>query len=271
MSALSRTFRALSLDAVVEVDPRLPRAIHDAVDALTASYPRALHPHRRYELRLDPLVVLRDGEPGPVAEHPDDLLMQLELELLHDVGEAAPAGWFLHAAAAARGGRAVVLVGPSGAGKSTAVCGLVARGAAYVTDEMVVIGRSSLFGLRRPIGLDGPPVEPLPGDFVQHLRPDGHARLIVPPARALAERAATVSAIVELHYQPTAPTCLRPRPAAEALGPLWQETRRRDDATLAFALELLSEVPTFHLRSRNLEEACAAVESLFSSTSGTAP
>jgi hypothetical protein len=54
----------------------------------------------------------------------------------------------VHAAAAARGGDAVVIVGPMGAGKSTLVAALVGAGLGYLTDEVVALDPAS--GLVQP-------------------------------------------------------------------------------------------------------------------------
>jgi serine kinase of HPr protein (carbohydrate metabolism regulator) len=59
----------------------------------------------------------------------------VERSLFHLIDENRT-GLQLHAAAAALGGRAVLLPGVSGAGKSTLVAGLLARGMSYLTDEL---------------------------------------------------------------------------------------------------------------------------------------
>ncbi len=69
----------------------------------------------------------------------------------------------LHAAAAARGGRGVLVTGPSGAGKSTMVAALVLGGFAYMGDDSVVVdGRSGeIRSNPKPIALDGPSIRAL--------------------------------------------------------------------------------------------------------------
>jgi hypothetical protein len=62
----------------------------------------------------------------------------------------------VHAAAAEREGRAVVLPGPSGAGKSTLVTALVGRGWRYLTDEVVALDLDDggLVGYPRAVKLE---------------------------------------------------------------------------------------------------------------------
>jgi len=61
----------------------------------------------------------------------------------------------LHATAAARDGRAVVLVGQPNVGKTTLLTGLLARGFDYVTDEVVAVtADGQIEGFPKPLTID---------------------------------------------------------------------------------------------------------------------
>jgi hypothetical protein len=285
---LSHAFRALALDVRVEVDPALPGEIAEAVWGLTATYPRrdelgaagegASPRVRRYALRAEPLCLLRDGVSCAPAEAPTDLLLQLEIELLHDVTTSVPPGWLLHAGAvalasrAAHADRAIVLVGASGAGKSTMTLGLVARGARYVSDELVLIDGARVSGLARPIGFDPPFARALPAGFrrFEHPAPEptpgaGRAVMVHPPEPAIVRGAIELGAIVALRHAPAEPPSLTRLAARDALAFAWAETRRKDADGLTralAALAALASVPAYALVTRTIDEACAALESL---------
>lgn len=282
---LSHAFRALALDVRIEVDRALPSEIAEAVWALTATHPRrgavgagASSLARRYELCAAPLSLLRDGVSCAPAEAPSDLLLQLEIELLHDVTTSVPPGWLLHAGAVAlassvsRGAhvsRAIVLVGASGAGKSTMTLGLVARGARYVTDELVLIDDAGVSGLARPIGFDPPFTRALPAGFLrlEHPAPEpapgvGRAVMVHPPDPAIVRGPIELGAIVALRYAPAEPPSLTRLAARDALAFAWAETRRKDADGLSRALAALARVPAYALVTRSIDEACASLESL---------
>ncbi len=69
----------------------------------------------------------------------------------------------LHAAAAARGDRAVLLPAPSGAGKSTLVAGLVSAGFEYLTDDVCAVDGdgSCAIPYPKPIAIAAPAVREL--------------------------------------------------------------------------------------------------------------
>ena len=98
----------------------------------------------RYVLGLNGYCVARSGW----------LARILDLLLWHVNTEAAArsAGAFVlvHAAAAAKGGRAVLLPAPMESGKTTTVAGLVRSGWQYLTDEMVALDPVSLRVLPYP-------------------------------------------------------------------------------------------------------------------------
>lgn len=276
---LSHAFRALALDVRIEVDPALPSEIAEAIFGLTATHPRRVEvgaagegasPRvRRYELRAEPLCLLRDGVSCAPAEAPSDLLLQLEIELLHDVTTSVPPGWFLHAGAVELAGRAIVLVGASGAGKSTMTLGLVARGARYVSDELVLIDDAGVSGLARPIGFDPPFARALPAGFrrFDHPAPEptpgaGRAVMVHPPEPAIVRAPIELGAIVALRHAPAEPPSLTRLAARDALAFAWAETRRKDEDGLTHALAALARVPAYALVTRAIDGACAALESL---------
>ncbi len=86
-----------------------------------------------------PISVYRDGR-AILRRAPEDLAVaQLAWEVNRGVVEKAGNRLLLHAAAAERDGRVVILAGPEGSGKSTLVAALVRSGLRYVTDETVAV------------------------------------------------------------------------------------------------------------------------------------
>jgi hypothetical protein len=86
-----------------------------------------------------PVSLYRDGQ-AVLRRVPEDLAVaQLAWEVNRGVVEEAGNRLLLHAAAAERDGRIVVLAGPEGSGKSTLVDALVRSGLRYITDETVVV------------------------------------------------------------------------------------------------------------------------------------
>jgi hypothetical protein len=81
----------------------------------------------------------RDGK-AILRRAPDGLaIAQLVWEVNRGVVEEAGNRLLLHAAAAERDGRIVLLAGPEGSGKSTLVTALVCSGLQYLTDETVAV------------------------------------------------------------------------------------------------------------------------------------
>jgi hypothetical protein len=94
---------------------------------------------RHTNVESAPVSVYRDGR-AILRRAPEDLAVaQLAWEVNRGVVEEAGNRLLLHAAAAERDGRVVILAGPEGSGKSTLVAALVRSGLRYVTDETVAI------------------------------------------------------------------------------------------------------------------------------------
>jgi hypothetical protein len=140
--------------------------------------------HRNVESA--PVSLYRDGQ-AVLRRVPEDLAFaQLAWEVNRGVVEEAGNRLLLHAAAAERDGRIVILAGPEGSGKSTLVAALVRSGLRYVTDETVAI--------ELPAGTIVPYPKPIALHETEHserlvpahaIRPDavatsgGNARLLV--------------------------------------------------------------------------------------------
>jgi len=260
---------------IATVDPSLAAGVL----AMTATYPRtAQTPSHRFVLnRVGPLpgqeetLVLRgDGEVRYTTEHEGDLLAALELDLYNYALTESRDGVLLHAAAVARGGRALVLAGPSGAGKSTLALALTASGAGYVTDEWVQVAAGlRVRGVARPIGLEAPPAE-LDSRFevFEHgartaTGATTSLRLVHPPRERLHHGAASLVALVFIEVQPGAIAELRPLPIAESLIHLGGCLVTGGAALLDTATALLGDCPTYRLVSGDIAAAAAKLESLW--------
>ena len=120
---------------------------------------------------------------GTVLEAPDRRVAQLagvdpiaiHAAVLEDVFSRIGDGFALHGACVARGGRGIVLSGPSGFGKTTLAIQLALRGFRFLSDDLLVVGRT-----------DGI-VEPVRRGI--HLRP-GSRSLLPAESRAKARAAA---------------------------------------------------------------------------------
>jgi len=90
---------------------------------------------------------------GPASKLVPGILHEVDFELADRVSE----GLYLHAACAAREGRAVIMPAASGCGKSTLTCWLARHGFRYMSDESTFIPLQSIdcFGFTRPAHIKG--------------------------------------------------------------------------------------------------------------------
>lgn len=200
--------------------------------------------------------------------------------VLWEINQAAVASagdrLVLHAAAAERQGRAVVLGAPSGSGKTTLVAALVAAGWGYLTDDVALIdGAGRVVAYPKPIGLD--------------LGAHDLLATVAPPtaadARFLGEHgfvtpadlggsigvASAVAAFVVPSYQPGAATRLEPLDPAEALSTAAEQSFRVDEgldevARTAAIETILEGCPCFRLIVDDLAEAVRCIADIESLT-----
>lgn len=179
----------------------------------------------------------------------------------------------LHAAAACRGGRAVLLPAPPDAGKTTTVAALVVSGFGYLTDEAALIDprtlelhaypralrmndRSARLVTRNPEPATEPSIGPARHLLCDELRPDSRAD------------GASVAVIVEPRYRLGGSTELSPVSRAEMLTLLARNSfniRRWGSAGVQRLGALVAGADAYRLTMGDLWEGVAAIESLLPS------
>jgi hypothetical protein len=213
----SRTLRCLGFDwSILTNDPAL-------VDRITYLYepclvgqqdgPRHVFILRSHTSSETPSVSLyRDGR-AIVRRAPAGLAI-----------EEAQNQLLLHAAAAERDGRVVLLAGPEGSGKSTLVAALVRSGLRYVTDETVAVELPgvTIAPYPKPIALDRGSLESL-GDLsaaVPSTLATGLEQRLVPAQAirpdAVASAGGVASLLVLPAYRPGRPTSAQSISRADA-------------------------------------------------------
>lgn len=181
------------------------RAPVEQLRALYCDYPKLdgvpdftvrLEPTRRWRRWLRPAVTIAgdyaipDAAPLPLTQG----LLAAEMAMNLQMALGQRRFLLLHAAAAERDGRAVIMTGESGAGKSTLVALLQRRGWRLMADEFVLVEPSTglVFPFPRPVSLKnaaiavaaaalpgarfGPLLSGTPKGDIRHLVPD-HAAL----------------------------------------------------------------------------------------------
>jgi hypothetical protein len=150
------------------------------------------------------------AETGPLAE----VRRAIRYHATRAFVEARPERLWLHAAAARRGTRAVILPGARARGKSTLVTALARDGWQYLSDEAVPVDmagdRAAPFPLTPHVRVG--PAEALPPDAVAAL-----AKRDVPLAPGVVCREPVrITELVFVDYQPGARAALLPTSAGEA-------------------------------------------------------
>lgn len=138
--------------------------------------------------------IVRRGKPAMPAADAGEGLYLLEKDLTVALQRRRSDLLFLHGAAIARAGRAMILAGDSGAGKSTTAWALVSRGWEYLSDELAPVDLGSLVVAPYPHALclkrrppSGPPLPQGTLDLGRtlHVPADRLGALHSPPPRPL--------------------------------------------------------------------------------------
>lgn len=166
--------------------------------------------------------------------------------------EASPELVWLHAGAAARGQRAVLVVGASGSGKSSLVVGLGEEGWAYLSDELVPLEPGTLCAVPFPLApaVRTGPAHVLPPDEVTRL-PKWTPELA---ASTVCREAVPINALVLPTYAPDVPADLVRCSVGVAAIELLRgcsSLHNTPGRTVASVSRLAERVPAFRLTFRD--------------------
>ena len=209
------------------------------------------------------------GSPTLFASDDGDLIFCFEKDFTIALQLLRRDLYFVHAAALAIDGDAILLVAPSGYGKSTTTWGLLHHGFSYLSDELAPIDLDSLtvypYAHALCLKREPPSDYPLPG---QTLRT---SRTLHVPARFLpAETVADSVPLAGILFVEYCPTALRPEIApiskseatarlfTQALNPLAHE---EDGLRAATTISSRAKF-CYALRSADLRETCELVAAL---------
>lgn len=253
-------------------DPTVLRTVEEALTAL----PAGAAPGTEYALtpqpdagRPDELWVLSGGpEAAWTASSPRRLLSLLLGRVNRAVvRDSTDDHVLLHAAAAERDGRAVVLAAPMESGKTTTVAGLVRAGWGYYTDEAVAVRRADglLSPYAKPLSVDpgswGVLADLSPGR-VEGFTDQWQVPVTGLPGGRVAEPL-RVSAVVLPRYRAGGGTALRPLSRADALVTVLGCTFGLQDdplAGLAVAAAVVAGAQCWSLAVDDLHRAVALLE-----------
>lgn len=180
----------------------------------------------------------------------------------------------LHAAGAARDGRAVILPAPMESGKTTLVAGLLQRGFDYLSDELVAVEPDGerLVAYPKAVSLDPgswPVLPDLQPTVTAEVRPWIPRQWQVAPQSVRSDAAISGAApmlVVFPRYLADTPTVLSPLHRADALLELAQCTfgfLERPERNLRALSRVAGASRCSRLQVGELQEACDLIERLF--------
>jgi hypothetical protein len=262
--AYSRRLCCLDFDwSILSNDASLATHITDLYESCTvggagpATHVFVVRRHTNIESA--PVSVYRNGR-AVLRRAPEDLaLAQVVWEVNRGVVGQARNRLLLHAAAAERDGRVVILAGPEGSGKSTLVEALVRSGLRYVTDETVAVAL--------PAGTIVPYPKPIALYETQQCQRLVPAQAIRPDAVATSGGNARLLVFLAGH-QPGRATAARAIPRAEAVVALAEQAfnfRDLGPGRLDALAEVVRASDCYQLEVGDLARGCRIVLDLFES------
>ena len=224
------------------------------------------------------LSLCRNGQTALEQASTGLAMARLAWEVNRGVVETAGDQLLLHAAAAARGERVVVLAGPERSGKSTLVAALVCAGLRYLTDEAVAVdGSAAIAPYPKPVALTGDSLRAL-RELCPHLpaaaRETGVKHLVAPQALgagAVSNRGGVARLVVLLsEFRPGRRSRARRVSRAEAAVTLADQAFNLQDVGpggLQLIAELLRPSDCYRLEVGDLDVACRLVLDLLGGSS----
>jgi hypothetical protein len=213
-----------------------------------------------------PWGVWRDGEPCETTVSDSYISPYVLWEVTRLVLERAHPLIPVHAAAVARGGRALVLAGRSHAGKSTLAGWLTAHGWSFLTDEVALLelgqdGLTLVHPFWRPIGVR----RPGPLDHLIDV-PNTNPEVLIPASElGTLGPAAPLAAIVFPRYVEGAESSVRPETPAASVRELSLHLPTlgvRGRAVFRSIVEVVTATPAFQIDVDDLSMASSTLERL---------
>lgn len=260
-------------DCTVRVDCR----DNQAEALLTANYSQLRGNGKdsllRYRITRQPacggLVISRDGLDPVVTSDDGEFLFLFEKDMTIELQKLRRDLYFLHSAAVAFEGKALLIVAPSGFGKSTTTWGLLHEGFSYLSDELapVDLDRMAVLPYPHAICLKTPPPSPyrLPD---QTLRT---SRTMHIPADCLPGKVSTeptpLEAVLFLRVRPRVlVSFIEPISRAQAAARLFANALNplaHSGEGLDGAMQIVGKTACFELALGDLATTCALVRNAY--------
>jgi hypothetical protein len=208
-------------------------------------------------------LVRPDDEPLPIA-NTYELLYSVEKTLTIATQRHRPDLFFLHAAALAINGDAVLLIASSGSGKSTTAWAMTQRGFSYLSDELAPVDLSTMSVHPYPHALCLKSAPPSPFALPPTTIVTAHTMHVPTESMAnVSRRPTALRAVFFNQYDADAPA-----PSVRSIGP-GQSTAliyrnglnqlAHESAGLAAAAKIASSVASYQLITNDLDRSCALV------------
>ncbi len=208
-------------------------------------------------------LVHRDDEPLPIADT-YGLLYCVEKTLTIATQRHRPDLFFLHAAALAIDGNAVLLIASSGSGKSTTAWAMTQRGFSYLSDELAPIDLPAMTVHPYPHALCLKSVPPSPFALPPTTIVTAHTMHVPTDSMAnVCRRPTALCAVFFNQYDASASApSVRPIGAGEATASIYRNGLNQlahEGAGLAAAAKIASAGECYQLITNDLDRSCALV------------
>lgn len=273
----TEAFRALDFEFCIETtEPELRAYLDQVLGDLAStgddSHRYSITPHKE-SARPDRWCVELDGAVLEVSRTPAMALSHVLWHLNQSAVRSSQRYVLVHAAAATRDGRAVLLPAASGSGKTTLVAALLMAGMDYLSDEVAALDVDTglVHAYPKPLSVDRGSFEVL-GALAPDLEPALHQWVVGRwhlPASAIGDGGlagpSIPAAVVFPTYEPRRATCLTPMTRAHALRSLVASTFNLDAHRargIAALTEVIRRCECYELSVSNLADATALIDDL---------